>query len=194
MRHPIRTRNYKKCYHLHLLPNVIKGDQMHYYPKPGEIAPYYSKIVKLLNSLQLEKALVKNLIDKLKNVRVQGGTLFALEAVEVPNNEYVKDPNWMIMYAGVEADKDVKLFVGDLDDCVNVGATAKLYEMLNKILSQVLTQHQQYERAYFPNDLFINELFFTDDVTMAVDDDQNFFLNVDATLKDFLLALKMRSN
>ncbi len=115
----IKSRDYKRCYHLHLLPDTVKGDWLQYYPKPGEIAPYYAHLIKLLKMLKLDSGVSRHLVKQLQQVRAAGGLLFALEPLRLSNADYVNDPDWVIMYEGMEADKDVKLFLANSIQCVS---------------------------------------------------------------------------
>lgn len=189
---PIKTRNYRKCYHLFLLPTEVMDDAEHYLPQSNEIATYFHKLVSFLKYTAANEGDHMAQYARLRNIRTNGGLLMSLQIKNVLIDEHDMDPEWSLLDLNYLSEKSVKLFIGDKSKPVALSEDAKAFTDLENIMGELYTAHDNFNGGESSGDTFIEELYLVDDIDLAVDGDSNFVVNFDPSLRDYLIDLNSK--
>ena len=189
---PIKTRNYRKCYHLFLLPTEVIDDAEHYLPQSNEIATYFHKLVSFLKYTAVNEGDHMAQYARLRNIRTNGGLLMSLQIKNVLIDDHDMDPTWSLLDLNYLSEKSVKLFIGDESKPVALSNDAKALTDLENIMGELYTAHDNFNGGESSGDTFIEELYLVDDIDLAVDGDSNFVVNFDPSLRDYLIDLNSK--
>lgn len=189
---PIKARNYRKCYHLYLLPTEVMDDAEHYLPQCNEIATYFHKMVSFLKYTSANELEHMSQYARLRNIRTNGGLLMSMQVKQVLIDDHDMDPEWSLLDLNYLSEKSVKLFIGDDSKPVELSQDAKALTELESIMGELYTAHDNFNGGESSGDTFIEELFLMDDIDLAVDGDSNFVVNFDPSLRDYLIDLNSK--
>jgi hypothetical protein len=188
----IITREYKKHYILHLLPcSSSNNESVIYYANAEDAAELNKWTRSLIRQLIIEPTHFKNILLRANNLKKHGGAIASLQTMEIPSHEY--DAIYQLVYLDLSyaVNKEVQLFIGGIDVSDVVSKSDKLTGLVTRFLKELYAGHE----ARFgtdSTDCFIEELYLLDDVQMVVDENSLFKLQVDRSLRDYLVALNSR--
>lgn len=189
---PIKTRSYRKCYHLYLLPTEVLEEAEHYLPQTNEIASYFHKLVSFLKYTASSETDHMAQFARLRNIRSNGGLLMSLQIKNISIDEHDMDTDWSLLDLNYLCEKSVKLYIGD-DTCrVDLSLDAKALQDLESIMGELYLAHDTFNFGEPSNDPFIEELYLMDDIDLAVDANSNFVVNFDPSLRDYLIDLNSK--
>lgn len=187
----IATRNYRKHYILQLLSATCNNEELPYIATATEATEWNKWLRLLIKELTTDPAQAKLLMlwaDKLKK---QGGLVASLRTVILPEFDTDLTPNLVYLDLNYAVNKDVQFVFGGVDVTQKVAKSDKLTGLLNRFLKELYQSHEE-NFASGTRDTFIEELFLVDDVDMVIDEDSRFKIQVDRSLRDYLVALNTR--
>jgi len=187
----IATRNYRKHYILQLLPLANKNEEIPYIATAAEATLWNKWLRLLIRELATDPAQAKFLLlwaDKLKK---QGGLVASMRTVILPDCDVNLTPNLVYLDLNYAVNKDVQFVFGGVDVTQKVSKSDKLTGLLTRFMKELYQGHDE-NFSSGTRDTFIEELFFVDDVDMVIDEESRFKIQVDRSLRDYLVALNTR--
>lgn len=187
----IKARNYKKCYTINLLPKAVVPEQNTYYIDCKECKGYYHIMVRFLRSLGLKRQELMDMFARLKTLDQNGGLLLTYEVHHIPTAVFHEN-DWVQLDLNYLAEKYVRIEVGGHDVTEKLLVASSPQKMLNDVLCGVYAAYDDLLNINQLDEPFIEELFLQDDVDMSVNEKSEFVINVDSSLRDFLLDLNQK--
>lgn len=189
----ISTRDYTKNYILHLLPCVNKTGAMPYYCSANEANDLNKWTRSLIRQLIVEPTHSKNIFLRSENIKKHGGVIASLETIIMPKLEQItpKLPALVYLDLSYAVTKEVQVFIGGIDVTPIIAKSDKLTGLVTRFMKELYVGHEEYYGTE-TSDEFIEEMFLIDDVQMVLDERSQFRLQVDQSLRDYLVALNSR--
>lgn len=189
----IKVRNHKTCYDLHLLPCKIVAGQLSY--ETGNEADV-KKISKLMSSLigklSLPVESARYFRKKLKYLESSGGVIAALYVTKLDNRHLNVRGRYPEIDLGYKVTKELKITFGNEEVSYQVMEDFELTLIVEKILRELYNYHEKNYLCGREGEDFIEELFLMDEVDMVVDEDFAMNVNIDLSLRDYLVSLNER--
>jgi hypothetical protein len=187
----IITREYKKHFILNILPCSTNNEYATYYANADEVKQLNFWTRSLVRQLIAEPTHYKNIQLRADNLKKQGGALASLQTIEVPAHTSETKAPLVYLDLNYTVNKEVQLFIGGIDVTHTVSKSDKLTGLVTRFLKELYAGHEMQFGAE-STDCFIEELYLLDDVQMVVDENNLFKLQVDRSLRDYLVALNSR--
>lgn len=187
----IGVKNFQKLYILHLLPTLTKNGELPYIATAEEVALWDKWLLSLLKQLVHEPLLFKNMLLRIDQLKKYGGVVASLQTVKLPLHDSALAQPLVYLDLNYAVGKDVQFFIGGIDATPTVASSDKLTGLLNRFMKELYAGHDSLFLES-TRDGFIEELFLVDDVDMVVDEQSRLKLQVDRTLRDYLIALNSR--
>lgn len=187
----IQARDHKKCYTLSLLPKAVAANQNTYFIERRETKGYYHIMIRFLRQLGIERQELTRLFARMKTLDNTGGLLLSYEVHHLPTPVFHEE-DWVQLDLNYMAEKYVRLEIGNNDVTSALLKDYSLQKMFNDILCGVYAAYDELLNINQLDEPFIEELFLQDDVEMSVNEKSEFVINVDSSLRDFLLDLNQK--
>jgi hypothetical protein len=187
----IITRENNKNLILHILPCSNDSETQTYYANTDEATDLNKWTRSLVRQLVIEPTHFKNIILRANNLKKYGGAIASLQTIEAPSHEYEAIQQLVYLDLSYAVNKEVKLFIGGIDVTHVVSKSDKLTGLVTRFLKELYAGHEARFGAD-STDCFIEALYLQDDIEMVVDENSLFKLQVNRSLRDYLVALNSR--
>lgn len=191
----ISTRNYRKHYILHLMPTINKSGESPYIACAEEAQMWSKWLKSLVKYLVDDPMIAKNINIRTEQLKKYGGVVASLQTVVLPLCKESMTNNLVYLDLNYAVNKEVQFFIGGIDVTKQVATSDKLTGLLTRFLRELYAGHEN-NFVGGTRDSFIEELFLLDDVDMVIDEQSRFRVQVDRSLRDYLVELnaKLRIN
>ncbi len=137
-----------------------------------------------------EPLLVQRITAHVEQLKKHGGPLISVKPVYIPLHETSPAP-LVFLDLSYSVTKEVQFVFGGIDVTLQVSKCDKLTGLLTRFMKDLYAGH---EHIFGDNiqDGFMEEMFLIDDIDMVIDENSQFKLKVDPSLRDYLVALNTR--
>jgi hypothetical protein len=189
----IKVRNHKTCYDLNLLPCKITAGQLSYETGNEPDVKKISKLMgQLIRKLSLPVESARYFRKKLKYLESTGGILATLYVSRLDNRHLSMRGRHPEIDLGYKVTKEIKISFGYEDINGQIAKNSELTFIIEKILRELYNYHEKNYLCGREGEEFIEELFLMDEIDMVVDEDFGMNVNIDLSLRDYLVSLNER--
>ncbi len=186
----ISTREYSKHYILNLLPSASSNDELTYVATAKEVENLEKWMSLMAKHFNAHPIVAQNLNVRIAQLKKDGGALLSLKTVFIPaQNE--RAANLVHLDLSYAVTKDVQFLYGGKDVSELVSKSDKLTGLVTRFMKDLYAGHEECFGCD-TRDAFVDELYLIDDIDLVVDENANFKINVDRSLRDYLVELNAR--